>query len=151
MLIRALLVQSDGLLQALGFQEDLFILLPVPPTSNEEHSEEGEETAADKLCGLFRRGPLKVAVQHRASRDDAEGEHDKLDGDDLGRVEALERLVHVADLHDGRAQEDDQERVRHRSGKGAEKGRGQHRRHALGGENCIAACSRDALDVTSLK
>ena len=69
--------------------------------SNEENTEEGEEAAADKGCGLGGGGALKVAVEHGAAQNGAEREHDKLNGNDDGRVGALKGAVDVADLEDG--------------------------------------------------
>ena len=137
-----LLGEADSLLDALGVGERGLVLFVVARAAagDEEDAEEGEAAAADELDGLLAGGALKVAVEDGAADDDAEGKQHELDGDDLGRVEALQGLVDVADLHDGGGQQDEQEGVGDRGGEGAQQGGREHRGHALGRQDRVAAC-----------
>jgi hypothetical protein len=67
-----LLEKVDSLLDALGVGERLvFLIMGRPAAGDEEDSEKGQETAANKLDGLLPGCALEVTVQDRASNDDA--------------------------------------------------------------------------------
>jgi len=68
----ALLEEIDGLLNALSVRERLvFLVMGRPAAGDQEDSEKGQETAANKLDGLLAAGAFKVAVQDRTANDDA--------------------------------------------------------------------------------
>ncbi len=139
-LLSPLLRQADRLLYALDVFQGVFVLvLPRPTAGDEEDAEEGQEAAADEFSSLFGSRTFEIPVQHGAADDDTERERDKLDRDNLGRVEPLESLVDVADLHHRGGQQDEDERVRNRSREGPEERRRQHRRDALGGKRSVTA------------
>lgn len=117
---RCLLVpEADSLLDVVVIRELIVVVLLRPAASYEENAEKGEKTAADKFQRLLQRSTLKITVEDGASDNHREGEQDKLDRNDLGRVEPLKRLVHISDLHDGSAQKNDKQPVCDGGGKGS--------------------------------
>jgi hypothetical protein len=104
-----MICETNSLVNALGIRKGDLILeiAPRPATGDEEHAEKGKEAAAHEFDGLLAGGTLKVTVEDGAANDYTESKQNKLDRDDLGRIEALKSLVQVSDLHDGGREENE--------------------------------------------
>lgn len=113
-----MLRQPDRLLYAVHFGHEILFIPWLTPTCDEEDAEECQETATHKFASLLGRGALKVAIEDRAAEDDAKGEHNELDWNDLRGIKPLESLIDVADLHDCSPEKNKYENVGYGSSKG---------------------------------
>jgi len=132
--------KAYGILEIIVVRQDFVVIMALlTAASDEKDAEEGKETTSNKLGRLFSVRSFEIAVQDGASNDHTQRKHYKLDWDNLGRIETLQRLVDVANLHDCRPKENNDENVSDRSCKSTPKSGRQHRRNAFCRKGSVAA------------
>jgi hypothetical protein len=132
--------KAYGILEIIVFRQDFVVTMALlTAASNEKDAEEGKETAPNKLGRLFSVCSFEIAVKDGASNDDTQRKHYELNWNNLSRIETLQGLVDVANLHDGCPKENNDENVGDRSRKSTPKSGRQHRRNAFCRKGSVTA------------
>ena len=103
--------QINGIFLVCHFVEAFLAPTTCSSTRNQVHSQERQRATSEEFAETICIGRLKVSVEYSTANNNRYGEENKLNRNDLGRVETLQSAIHVADLHKSRNNENENEEV----------------------------------------